>query len=177
MKAGSGLLDLSGGKVKLVANGGIAVTGGALRVAASIFTGTSPTTNTFALSSGTELQFAQSGGGQFAGTVTGAGALHLIGGTLQLTGTSNSYSGGTFVETGSILDLTTANVSSGNANIANAGGLIVFDQATTGTYSGVISDARQMRAGTGPLLSGSLVKDDSTGAKRRQRHAGRGAGL
>ena len=34
----------------------------------------------------------------------------------------------------------------------------------TGTYSGVISDARQMRAGTGALLSGSLVKDDSTGA-------------
>jgi autotransporter-associated beta strand protein len=163
VKAGNGLLDLSGGKVKLVANGGIAVTGGALRVAASIFTGTAPTTNTFALSGGTELQFAQSGGGQFAGAITGAGALHLIGGTLQLTGTSNSYSGGTFVETGSVLDLTTANVSTGNANITNAGGLIVFDQATSGTYNGVISDGRQMRAGTGPLLSGSLVKDDSTG--------------
>jgi len=164
VKAGSGLLDVSGGKIKLVANGGIAVTAGQLRVAASEFTGTSPTTNTFALSSGTELQFAQNGGGQFAGTVTGAGALHLIGGTLQLTGTSNTYSGGTIVEVGSILDLTTANVSSGNANIANAGGLVVFDQATNGTYSGVISDARQMGAGTGPLLSGSLVKDDSTGA-------------
>lgn len=164
VKAGTGLLDLSGGKVKLVASGGIAVTGGALRVAASIFTGTSPTTNTFALSGGTELQFAQNGGGQFAGAVTGGGALHLIGGTLQLTGTANTYSGGTFVETGSILDLTTANVSSSNANIANAGGLIVFDQATSGTYGGVISDARQMRAGSGPLLAGSLVKDDSTGA-------------
>jgi len=163
IKAGSGLLDISGGKIKLVSGGGIAVTGGELRVAASSFTGTAPTTNTIALSSGTELQFAQNGGGQFSDTVTGAGALHLIGGTLQLTGTSNSYSGGTFVEAGSILSLTTANVSSGNANIANAGGLIVFDQATSGTYSGVISDARQMRASTGPLLSGSLVKDDSTG--------------
>ena len=92
------------------------------------------------------MQFAQNGGGQFADTVTGAGALHLIGGTLQLTGTANTYSGGTFVEAGSTLDLTTANVSTGNANIADAGGLIVFDQATTGTYTGVISDGRQMRA-------------------------------
>jgi autotransporter-associated beta strand protein len=166
VKAGTGLLDISGGKLKLVANGGVAVTGGELRVAASIFTGTSPTTNTFALSSGTELQFAQNGGGQFAGAVTGAGALHLIGGTLQLTGILNSYSGGTFVEAGSTLSLTTANVSSGNANITDAGGLIVFDQTLTGAasiYTGVISDGRQMRATTGPLLSGSLVKDDSTG--------------
>jgi fibronectin-binding autotransporter adhesin len=164
IKAGSGLLDLSEGKIKLVANGGIAVTGGQLRVAASEFTGTSPTTNTIALSSGTELQFAQNGGGQFSDTVTGAGALHLIGGTLQLTGTSNTYSGGTIVEVGSTLDLTTANVSKVNANIINAGGLVVFDQTFDDTYSGVISDGRQMGASTGPLLAGSLVKDDSTGA-------------
>jgi autotransporter-associated beta strand protein len=164
VKAGSGLLDVSGGAIVLVANGSIAVTGGQLRVSASEFTGTTTASNTIALSGGTELQFAQSGGGQFADAVTGAGALHLIGGTLQLTGTSNTYSGGTIVEIGSTLDLTTANVSSHNANIADAGGLIVFDQAINGTYGGVISDARQMEAGSGPLLSGSLVKDDSTGA-------------
>ena len=164
VKAGAGLLDISGGAVTLVANSGIAVTGGQLRVAASEFKGTTTASNTIALSAGTELQFAQNGGGQFADAVTGAGALHLIGGTLQLTGTANTYSGGTIVEAGSTLDLTTANVSSTNANIANAGGLIVFDQISTGTYSGVISDARQMGASTGPLLSGSLVKDDSTGA-------------
>jgi len=163
VKAGSGLLDISGGAITLLANSGIAVTGGQLRVASSEFKGTTTASNTITLSAGTELQFAQSGGGQFADKVTGAGVLHLIGGTLQLTG-ANSYSGGTVVEVGSTLDLTTANVSTGNANIANAGGLIVFDQTTTGTYSGVISDARQMEASTGPLLSGSLVKDDSTGA-------------
>jgi autotransporter-associated beta strand protein len=171
VKAGTGLLDLSGGAITLVANGGIAVTGGQLRVAASIFSGTSPTTNTIALSSGTELQFAQNGGGQFSDAVTGAGILHLIGGTLQLNGLTgaNTYTGGTVIEQGSTLDLTTNNVSIGNANIANAGGLVVFDQATSsgtsisGTYSGVISDARQMLATTGPLLSGSLVIDDSTG--------------
>ena len=84
---------------------------------------------------------------------------------MQLTSTSNTYTGGTVVEQGSSLMLTTANVSSGNANITNAGGLVVFDQTgAAGTYTGVISDGRQMQAASGPLLSGSLVKDDSTGA-------------
>ena len=108
------------------------------------------------------------GGGQFNDPIQGSGVFHLIGGIVQLTSTGNSYTGGTIVEQGSTLDLTTANVSSGNANIADAGGLVVFDQGNTITgaaaiYSGVISDARQMEATTGALLSGSLVKDDSTG--------------
>jgi autotransporter-associated beta strand protein len=170
VKAGSGLLDISGAKITLLANSGVSVTGGDLRIAANAFKGiTTTSNNTFTLSSGTELQFAQSGGSQFAATITGAGAVHLIGGTLQLTavstgpGTGNSYSGGTIVEQGSTLDITTANVSSGNANIIDAGGLVVFDQASVGTYSGVISDGRQMEATSGPMLSGSLVKDDSSG--------------
>jgi len=173
IKAGSGLLDISGGKIKLVSGGTIDVTGGQLRVAASEFTGSAPSSNSINLSAGTELQFAQNGGGQFSNPITGAGALHLIGGTLQLTEAlgANTYSGGTIVEQGSTLDLTTDRVSTGNANIANAGGLVVFDQSNnitgTGIYNGVISDARQMEASTGPLLSGSVAIDDSTGA-----HAG-----
>jgi fibronectin-binding autotransporter adhesin len=162
IKNGSGLLDLSGiskGKLNLVTASTVIVNGGQLRIAANIF----KNANAIILNNaGTELQFAQSGGGVFANAISGAGLVHLIGGTLQLTG-ANSYSGGTFIEQGSTLDLTTANVSTGNANITNAGGLIVFDQATNGTYSGVISDGRQMLATSGPMLSGSLVKDDSTG--------------
>ena len=49
----------------------------------------------------------------------------------------------------------------GAANITDAGGLIVFDQDTSGAYSGVISDGKEM--GTGPMLSGSLDIDDSAG--------------
>ncbi len=160
VKAGSGMLDLSGATLDLTAGSNIAVDGGKLRVSASSF----KNTNNIATASGSEVQFAQNGGGVFAGNITGAGFMHLIGGTLQLTGTGNTYSGGTVVEQGSTLSLTTANVSSGNADIINAGGLVVFDQATSGTYAGVISDGRQMNAATGPMLSGSLVKDDSTGA-------------
>ena len=49
-----------------------------------------------------------------------------------------------------------------NENITDAGGLIVFDQNYVGTFAGVISDGQEM--GTGPMLSGSLDKDDSTTA-------------
>ncbi|WP_170850006.1 MULTISPECIES: autotransporter domain-containing protein [unclassified Beijerinckia] len=159
VKVGTGMLDLSGATMTLTTGSNIAVNAGTLRVSASSFTNT----NNIVTSGASEVQFAQNGGGKFAGNVTGTGVLHLIGGTLQLTGTGNTYSGGTIVEQGSTLDLTTANVSSGNANIINAGGLIVFDQASSGIYSGVISDGCQMQQACTTKLAGSLVKDDSTG--------------
>ncbi len=159
VKAGSGLLDLSGAKLNLTTGSNIAVNAGTLRVGGSSFTNT----NNIVTAGGSEVQFASNAGGLFAGNITGGGTMHLIGGTLKLTGTGNTYLGGTIVEQGSILDLTTANVSSGNANIVNAGGLVVFDQATNGTYSGVISDGCQMMLACTTKLSGSLIKDDSTG--------------
>ena len=161
---GTGLTDLSGigsGKLSLVSGSTIVVGNGAqLRVAASEFASGNFAIN---LGAGSQLQFAQNGGGQFANAITGAGELHLIGGTLQLTEAAgaNTYSGGTVVETGSTLDLTTNQVSTGNANITDAGGLIVFDQDFSGAYSGVLSDGQEM--GTGPMLSGSLDIDDSAG--------------
>ena len=159
VKAGTGLLDLTGiakTSLNLVAGSTIAVQGGQLRVTAS----TLKNATGFAVSGGAELQFLEKGGEVYAGAITGAGDVRLLIGTLKLTGTANTYSGGTFVETGSVLDLTTASVSSGNANIGDAGGIVDFDQNTNGTYSGVISDARLL--GTGALQSGTLIKDDST---------------
>jgi autotransporter-associated beta strand protein len=162
-KNGSGMLDLSGSAgVSLVAGSTVVVNGGILRIGNGIFSPSA--TNVITLASGTELQYAGNDGSKFNDPIQGGGIFHLIGGIVQLTSTNNTYSGGTIVEVGSTLDLTTANVSSGNANITNAGGLVVFDQASNGIYSGVISDGRQMEASTGALLSGSLVKDDSTGA-------------
>jgi autotransporter-associated beta strand protein len=159
VKAGTGLLDLSGmskNTLTLVAGSTIAVQAGQLRIVAKSVTNA----NTITVASGAELQFEESGGDVFAGAITGAGDVRLLSGILKLTGTANTYSGGTFVEIGSTLDLTTANVSSGNANIGDAGGTVDFDQNTNGTYSGVISDARLL--GFGPLESASLIKDDST---------------
>ena len=91
-----------------------------------------------------------------------------------MTGT-NTYSGLTNIQIGATLDVTTANLPAGG-NISNAGGNLLFDQTTTGTFSGVMSDG-QMAGGpndpndmactlvscTGATLSGNLIKDDSTG--------------
>jgi autotransporter-associated beta strand protein len=156
---GSGLFDLSGigsGKLSLVSGSTIVVNNSAqLRVIASEFANAN---YSIVLNGTSQLQFAQNGGGVFANAVSGTGVLHLIGGTLQITGANNTYSGGT---TGSTLDITTANLPTVNENITDAGGLIAFDQNTSGTFTGVISDGREM--GTGPMESGSLDKDDSSG--------------
>jgi autotransporter-associated beta strand protein len=158
---GSGFFDLSGiasGKLSLVSSSTIVVNNSAqLRVTAAEFANA----NAITLNGTSQLQFVQNGDGKFAGNITGTGELHLIGGTLGLTGTGNTYSGGTVIELGSTLDVTTATLTTGNANITDAGGLVVFDQSTTGTYSGVISDGLQM--GTGASEQGSLALDDYTG--------------
>ena len=158
---GSGLFDFTGGSksLGLVSGSTIVVNNSAqLRVVANDFVNAGIGV---VLNGTSQLQFAQNGGGIFANAVSGTGALRLIGGTLQITGTANSYSGGTFVETGSTLDITTANLPTGNPNITAAGGLVLFDQAVNGTYAGIISDGLEL--GVGPLLAGSFDKDDSTG--------------
>ena len=161
---GSGLFDFSGGgkgSLALVSGSSIIVNNSAqFRAAANEFVAGT----TVVLNGTSQLQFAENGGQVFSDNVTGTGSLHLIGGTLELSGTSNSYSGGTIVETGSTLYLTNvADLPAVNPNITDAGGLIVFDlsNATSGIYSGVISDGLEM--GSGPMLSGSLDKDDSSG--------------
>jgi hypothetical protein len=103
------LFDLSGmssGTLSLASGSSIVVNNTAqLRVVASEFASSNFSINL--AGAGSQLQFAQNGGGQFGNAVTGTGELHLIGGTLQLTETTgaNTYSGGTVVETGSTLDL------------------------------------------------------------------------
>ena len=162
-KNGTGLLDLSNATITLAAGSSIVANAGAIRVATGALknTAVAGSAPNFTLNNGADLQFAQNGGGQYAGNISGNGTLHLIGGTLQLTGTNNTYTGGTIVELGSTLDITTANLPTLNANITDAGGLVVFDQAANGNYTGVISDGLEM--GTGQAEQGSLDKDDSTG--------------
>ncbi len=100
-----------------------------LRVAASEF---NASTYGIVLNGTSQLQFAQSGGGQFANAISGTGELHLIGGTLQLTGTNNTYSGGTVVETGSTLDITTANLPTGQREYHRCRRLDRFRSKSTG---------------------------------------------
>jgi autotransporter-associated beta strand protein len=167
-KNGSGMLDLSNGShnaVNLNAASTIVVNGGQLRLG----TNTIENANTIVLASGTQLQTLEGGTGAFASNITGAGMVHVESGILQLTGTGNTYSGGTTLEVGTTLVATTANLSSaaGAQTITNAGGTLVLDQTTSGNFTAVMSDGVPGLGdgGTpGPSQPGSFVKADSTGS-------------
>lgn len=180
-KNGSGLLDLSGGGgVTLVSGSTVNVSDGALRIANGIF-GTSAT-NIINVATGAELQYSGNGGSKFNDPIQGGGIFHLLAGTVQLTGTNNTYSGGTVIEIGATLDVTTANLPT-NGAVTNAGGILDFEQSTAGTFSGVMSDGEQAggpndldalaSGASGPMLSGTLIKDDSTGPTAAMSPSGR----
>jgi autotransporter-associated beta strand protein len=173
VKAGTGLLDISGsGGVSFGTGGSVTVDAGALRIGNGVFK-TSATTP-ISVAAGAELQYSGNSGSVFNDPISGAGVFHLVGGVVQLTSTSNTYSGGTVLEVGTTLDVTTANLPA-NTRISNAGGILLFDQSTTGTFTGVMSDGQQAGGPNNPndmsctlvtcttgTLSGTLIKDDST---------------
>jgi autotransporter-associated beta strand protein len=150
VKAGTGLLDISGsGGVSFGTGGSVSVNAGALRIGNGVF-GTSATTP-INVASGAELQYSGNGGSVFNDPIQGAGVFHLVSGTVQLTGT-NTYTGGTVLEVGTTLDVTTANLPA-NAVISNAGGALLFDQSTSGTFTGVMSDGKQSGGPNDPMTS------------------------
>ncbi len=130
VKAGTGLLDISSsGGASFGSGGTVSVNAGALRIGNGVFGATA--TTPINVASGAELQYSGNFGSMFNDPIQGAGVFHLVGGTVQLTGT-NTYTGGTVIEVGAILDVTTANLPA-NAVITNAGGTLLFDQSTNGT--------------------------------------------
>lgn len=95
-----------------------------------------------------------------AGDVSGAGALNVQGNSsITLGGTSN-YTGGTAIGASASLQGDTRNL---QGNIANDGAL-TFQQATAGTYSGVLSGAGTLtKAGAGKLtLTGANTYTGAT---------------
>lgn len=167
-KAGTGLFDLSGSSVTLVSGSTVLVNAGVLRVGNGVFGATA--SNTITIASMAELQYNGNGGSKLAMTLQGAGDFNLITGTVDLVGT-NTYTGGTYVNLGTTLDGTTSSI---KGNITDAGGTVVFDQTTAGTYAGVISDGKEeggtyssdpnetAASAAGPSEPGTLIKDDST---------------
>ena len=95
--------------------------------------------------------FDQGTTGTYAGNMSGTGALIKDGvGTLILGGV-NTYSGETTVSTGTLQ----GNTSSLQGAITN-NSAVIFDQATTGTYAGVMSGAGALtKRGGGTLTLGS----------------------
>ncbi|QLH37257.1 MAG: autotransporter-associated beta strand repeat-containing protein [Parachlamydiaceae bacterium] len=96
------------------------------------------------------LVFDQSTPGTYASNITGTGALVKQGAsTLVLTGT-NSYAAGTIISAGTLQGNTTS-IPASNGVLDN--GILVFDQAANGTYSGNIT-------GTGSFVkqnAGTLI--------------------
>ncbi|HWU61785.1 MAG TPA: autotransporter domain-containing protein [Ensifer sp.] len=99
------------------------------------------------LSSGQNLTINGTGNSSFSGTISGQGGIVSAGaGTLTLTG-SNTYSGDTTLYQGTLI----GNALSLQGNIYN-GANLVFDQASDGTFRGVLSGFGQLtKQGAGKL--------------------------
>lgn len=161
-KTGDGVLVLAGSNTY---RGGTSINGGVVEVAAndnlgdaggsvSFSNGTLRTASSF--SSARAISLVAAGtvdttrAGEtlsISGTISGGGSLRKDGaGTLVVTGT-NTYTGGTTVAAG----ILQGNSSSLQGAISNAA-QVIFDQAATGTYSGVMSGSGELvKQGSGQL--------------------------
>jgi autotransporter-associated beta strand protein len=101
-----------------------------------------------AIVNNSQVVFDQATDGTYSGVMSGSGALtKQNAGTLILTG-ANTYSGGTTVSAGTLQGNTT---SLQGAIVNNS--QVVFDQATDGTYSGVMSGSGSLtKQNTGTLM-------------------------
>ncbi len=136
VKIGSGTLTLGGANTY---SGGTIINGGNLQVNTTTLPGN--------VVDNAILTFNQTFDGTFGGNISGTGELVKIGsGTLTLTGT-NTYTGGTFLEVGT-LQVTTSSLP---GNIVDDTTLI-FNQNFNGTFSGNISGPGELiKTGTGTV--------------------------
>ncbi len=103
---------------------------------------------TFIVLGGNSLTVGTANSTSFAGNISGGGGLTKTGsGTLILSGTNN-YTGGTVVSAGTLQ----GNTTSLQGDITN-NAAVVFDQATNGTYAGVMSGTGSLtKTGGGALI-------------------------
>ncbi|OWT74341.1 MULTISPECIES: autotransporter-associated beta strand repeat-containing protein [unclassified Achromobacter] len=139
-KIGAGTLVLASGSNY---SGGTTITGGTL---AGDSSGLQGSINSAA---GTTLRFDQAGDGSFNGSLAGGGQLVKNGaGALTLT-QPNSYTGGTQINTGTLI----GDTSSLQGNIVDNASL-VFNQATDGTFNGTLSGTGSLtKQGAGTLTA------------------------
>jgi fibronectin-binding autotransporter adhesin len=147
-KSGIGTVTLSGTNSY---SGGTTVSAGSLQGNTSSLQGN--------ITNNAAVVFDQATNGTYSGNMTGTGTLTKSGiGILTLSGT-DSYSGGTTVSAGA-LQGTTSSLQGGITNNA----LVIFNQATSGTYSGdMIGTGSLTKSGTGTVtLSGTNTYSGTT---------------
>jgi autotransporter-associated beta strand protein len=139
-KQGNGLLVLGGTNSY---SGGTTVGAGTLQGNTSSLQGN--------IANQGSVVFDQAAGGAYNGSMSGAGSLTKQGSGLLVLGGANSYTGGTTIASGALMGDTT----SLQGNIVNQG-TVAFDQASSGTFAGVMSGSGALvKQGAGLLtLSG-----------------------
>ena len=154
-KDGSGLLDISGGSLALSNSSTVVVNGGALRIGNGVVpTSGGGSSTVFTINSGAELQYSGNGGSLFTDAIQGSGDFNLLGGTVKFTGT-NTYGGGTNIQIGATLDVTTANLPTGGA-ISNAGGTWCSIKARRGLFPVSWATAHRLADPAIPMTSPAL---------------------
>jgi autotransporter-associated beta strand protein len=135
-KSGTGTLELTGANSYA---GGTIVSAGTLLGNATSLRG--------AITNNAAVVFSQTTTGTYSGIMSGSGRLTKTGtAKLELTG-ANSYSGDTVVEVGTLLGNATS--LQGTITINSS---MIFDQNTTGTYTGIMAGAGSLtKSGTGIL--------------------------
>ena len=147
-KSGAGALTLSGNNSY---SGGTIVSAGSLIGTTSSLQG--------AITNNAAVTFDQASDGSYSGNMSGSGSLAKSGaGAVTLSG-NNSYSGGTTVSAGSLIGTTSSLQGAITNNAA-----VTFDQATNGTYLGVMSGTGNLtKSGAGALtLSGNNTYSGNT---------------
>jgi len=148
VKSGAGILTLSGANTY---SGGTTVNAGTLAGTTTSLQGN--------IANNAAVTFDQATDGTYVGVLSGTGSVTKAGvGTLTLSG-ANTYSGTTTVNAGTLAG-DTAGL---QGNIAN-NAAVAFDQATAGTYAGVLSGTGSVtKAGAGTLtLSGANTYSGTT---------------
>jgi len=142
-KTGEGILTVTGANTY---SGGTTVSAGTLLGNTTSLQGD--------IANNATLTFDQATAGSYGGVISGTGSLTKTGADILTITGANTYSGGTTVSAGTLL----GNTVSLQGDITNNAAL-VLDQASNGTYDGVISgDGSLTKSGTGNItLSGSNI--------------------
>ncbi len=142
---GSGAVQVLSGSLTLTADN--SYTGGTgIAAGATVQLGNGGTTGAIAgnVANDGTLAFARSSSNNFAGTISGSGAVNVLSGSVTFTA-DNGYTGATSIATGATLRLGDGGTTGGIAgNVAN-NGTLVFNRTDNSVFGGVLSGSGSIR--------------------------------